>query len=74
MSVIIENILDVIESNGEDETLSDLSSFSCPMNLEIEDFLRCKAIDFAKRKLSVTYIVTDLSSPSYYETFMSCLY
>jgi len=61
VSVIIENILDVIESNGEDETLSDLSSFSCPLNLEIEDFLRCKAIDFAKRKLSVTYIVTDLS-------------
>ena len=42
---------------GEDELLQILSEFSCPKNPEIEDFVRSKAIDFAKRKLSITYLV-----------------
>ena len=30
------------------------------MNPEIEDFIHGKAIDFAKRKLSITYLLTDV--------------
>lgn len=53
----IFNILDMLESLGEDEVRSILSDFSCPMNAEIEDFLHNKAIDFAKRKMSISYLV-----------------
>ena len=61
MQVIIENILDMIENGGENELLNDLSAFSSPLNPEIEEFIRSKAIDFAKRKLSITYLVNDLT-------------
>lgn len=57
----VENILDMIESYGEDDLQSDLAYFYCPKNKEIESFIREKAIDFAKRKLSITYIVSDTS-------------
>lgn len=53
------NILDQIESGGETDLSIDLSAFSCPANGEVEDFIRNKAIDFAKDKLSITYLVYD---------------
>ena len=61
MNVITENILDIIESGGEKELSNDLSAFSSPMNTEIEDFIHNRAIDFAKRKLSITYVITDVA-------------
>ena len=61
MNLIVDNILDMIQDGGEAETQEDLSAFSCPRNSEIESFLHEKAIDFAKRKLSITYLVTDAS-------------
>lgn len=54
---VIINILDMLKSLGEDEVRSILSDFSCPKNSEIEDFLHNNAIDFAKRKISITYLV-----------------
>lgn len=59
MEPLTVNILDAIQEDGEAETASNLSSFCSPLNREIEDFIRNKAIDFAKRKLSVTYLVVD---------------
>ncbi|MBO6310643.1 MAG: GNAT family acetyltransferase [Oribacterium sp.] len=59
MSLNVENVLDMISSYGEDGLKSDLAYFECPQNREIETFIRSKAIDFAKRKLSITYIVSD---------------
>ena len=59
MSFSVLNILDIMEDSGEDDIRDALSAFSCPANLEIEDFARNKAIEFAKRKLSVSYIVFD---------------
>lgn len=53
------NILDMIEALGEDETRSILSDFSCSKNHEIENFVKKNAIDFAKRKISITYLVVD---------------
>ena len=53
------NILDMIESVGEDATKSILSEFSCSRNKEIERFVRQNAIEFAKKKMSVTYLVYD---------------
>ena len=59
MSYTVINILDIIEDSGEDNIKEALSAFSCPLNTEIETFARSKAIDFAKKKLSISYIVFD---------------
>lgn len=55
----VVNILDMIESVGEDATKSILSDFSCEKNLEIENFVKKNAVDFAKKKMSITYFVID---------------
>lgn len=57
--LIVENILDLIEDYGEEETLQILSSFESPRNPEIETFLKRNAISFAQKKMSITYIVSD---------------
>lgn len=48
--------MDVI---GEDSLRTVLSEFSCPKNPEIEEFMRRNAIEFAKRKMSITYLLID---------------
>lgn len=53
------NIYDLIETAGEDAVQGILSQFLCPRNAEIENFVRCKAIDLAKRKITVTYLIMD---------------
>lgn len=57
MNFKVINILDMIESVGEDAVSTALSSFSCSKNLEIENFVRNNAIMFAKQKMSITYLV-----------------
>ena len=42
---------------GEDELLQILSEFSCPMNLDVERFLKHSSIEFTKKNQSVTYLV-----------------
>lgn len=54
---IAVNIQDMLKAIGEEELSRLLSDFSCPLNIEVEDFVRNKAIDFMKRKLAVTYLV-----------------
>lgn len=54
---IAVNILDMLKAIGEEKMMKLLSDFSCPLNAEVEDFVRNKSIDFAKRKLSITYLV-----------------
>ena len=51
MNFSVENILDMISSYGEEGLQSDLAAFDCPQNIEIETFIRNKAIDFAKPSL-----------------------
>ena len=53
------NILDLIEIFGENDVKAVLSGFSCPKNPEIENFLLKNAVEFAKRKMSITYLVFD---------------
>ena len=55
----IINILDLLAIEKEGALQQRLSSFSCPINAEIEDFIKYKALDFAKRKLSITYLILD---------------
>ena len=47
----------MINAIGEEELHLILSDFSCPKNHEIEEFVRKNAIEFAKRKMSITYLV-----------------
>ena len=51
------NILDLTDIIGEEEVQSILSDFSCEKNMEIEVFVRKNALDFSKKKMSVTYLV-----------------
>ena len=56
------NILDLIDLMGEEKLRKVLSEFSCPKNLEIENFVRNNAVDFAKKKISITHIAMDENS------------
>ena len=58
MSLAIENVLDIMDYEGEEELELILSEFICQKNDEIQTFLKDKAIEFAKKKLSITYLVT----------------
>ncbi|MCM1386533.1 MAG: hypothetical protein NC231_04335 [Bacillus sp. (in: Bacteria)] len=51
------NLSDIIEQLGEDVTKSILSSFSCPINKDIENFIKYKAIEFSKRTSAKTHLV-----------------
>ena len=42
---------------GEDELLQIFSEFSCPMNPDVERFLKHSSIEFTKKNQSVTYLV-----------------
>ena len=51
------NLYEII-GNTELESLASklIQGFSCPRNAEIESFLKNKALDFAHRKCSITYL------------------
>ena len=51
------NLSDMLDELGEDNVKEILSSFSCPMNTDVENFLRYKAIEFSKRGFAKTHIV-----------------
>ena len=53
------NILDMVNAVGEDAVKAFLSDFSCPKNRERECFVKQNALEFAKRKMSITYLVID---------------
>lgn len=53
------NLLDLIAQAGEDKVRTILNTFDCKKNLEVENFVRSKAIDFAKKKVTITHLLTD---------------
>ena len=53
----ILTIGNMLISLGEDGLNSILSTFTCPMNGDIEDFLRHKAITFSRQGLAKTHLV-----------------
>lgn len=68
MKIAAWNILDIIEAYGEDSVKEILSGFSCritqegetvSLNPDIEYFIKNHAIQFARQKVSVSYIVGD---------------
>ena len=57
MQFKVVNILDMIEVVGEEKVQTVLSQFSCTKNPDFAEFVRENAIDFAKRKISISYLV-----------------
>ena len=60
MTPNVKNILEMLDKAGEERLQPFLETFFSPMNPAIENFIRNRAIDFARRKLSITYLVNDL--------------
>ena len=60
----IVQIGDLASSYGMSKTLSTISEFSCPLNAEIENFLKDDAIDFTARMSSMTHLVIDPADSS----------
>ena len=60
MNHIYTNILEELEHKGEEKVRGYVSSFSCPLSPKIENFIRNRAIDFSRRKVSITYLVSDI--------------
>jgi hypothetical protein len=61
---IVLNIREYLENDnkrlGEDELIQLLSEFSCPLNPDVERFLKQQSIEFAKKHQAVTYLVMSL--------------
>ena len=49
----------MVNAIGEDAVKAFLSDFLCPKSKEIESFVKQNALEFAKRKMSITYLVID---------------
>lgn len=48
---------DLIEVRGEADVKAELSEFSCPLNPDVEYFLKEKAIEFTKQGIASTHLV-----------------
>ena len=66
MNFRIANILDIIETpdgklipDGVSFAQRLIDSFHCAKNIEIENFLKHSAIDFARKRQAVTYFIID---------------
>lgn len=63
---VVLNIREYLENEdkrlGEDKLVQLLSEFSCPLNMDVEHFLKQQAIEFAKRHQAVTYLVLSLEA------------
>lgn len=58
MSFVSINILDLLNEEDDDARIkSIISSFSCPLNSEIESFLKNNSINFAKQKIAISFLV-----------------
>lgn len=51
------NLKELVHEVGEDQVKTILSTFSCPQNKDVEDFLRLKAIPFARQGWAQTHLV-----------------
>ena len=57
MDYIELNLLEMLDTYGEDKLQSILSRFMCPQNIDVENFIQTKAIGFARQRLAMTYLV-----------------
>lgn len=57
MAYQIINLKDIYNELGENNTKELLKEFSCPLNKDVEYFIKNRAIEFSKQDISRTYIV-----------------
>lgn len=57
MSYLITDIKNMISQLDEDRTKEILSSFSCPINPDIEYFLKNSSIDFSNQGIAATHLI-----------------
>lgn len=57
MDYIELNLLDMLDTYGEDKLKAILSCFMCPQNIDVENFIQTKAIDFSRQRIAMTYLV-----------------
>lgn len=53
----VVNLMDLINVKGESFTKEILSSFSCPLNADVEKFLKSSSIPFAQQGVAATHLV-----------------
>lgn len=51
------NLREMINNIGEGKVKNVLSNFSCPLNKDVEDFLKHKSIEFSKQGIAITYLI-----------------
>ena len=71
MDLHVFQLCDLINEIGEEITKKFLADFSCPINQDIESFIKEKAILFEKMDKSRTYIIlgineTDIAPVAYF--------
>lgn len=57
LGYISVNLKAMIDEIGESAVKALLSNFSCPLNKDVEQFLRIKAIEFSKQGIAQTHLV-----------------
>ena len=57
MDYIELNLLEMLDTYGEDKLQAVLSRFMCPQNTDVENFIQSKAVTFARQRLAMTYLV-----------------
>ncbi|KXA14271.1 hypothetical protein [Clostridium perfringens] len=48
---------EMVEQLGEENVKKILSNFSCPNNLDVENFIKYKAIEFSKQNIAPTHLI-----------------
>ncbi len=57
MDYVELNLLEMLDAYGEDKLKAILSHFICPKNKDVEDFIQTRAVEFARQKIAMTYLV-----------------
>lgn len=64
------NLSHMLDQIGEEATKTILSSFTCPINKDIENFIKYKAIEFSKRTTAKTHLVFWQTDDEKYKEFV----
>ena len=66
MNYIELNLLEMLNTYGEDKLQIILSRFICPQNKDVENFIQTKAISFSKQRIAMTYLIfSDSGKPEF---------
>lgn len=57
MDYVELNLLEMLDTYGEEKLQAILSRFMCPQNTDVENFIQTKAIGFARQRIAMTYLV-----------------